>query len=120
MNEYTLSVDKFERPVKKSNEDAIYLLLVRLLLLTPGTIQTHPEMGVGLVTRFRYMSMERLSELQAEISKQIATYLPNLMGVNVEVEQLSAVDIRIKIKVATTLYIFNTDFANQTIKLSEL
>jgi len=120
LNEYTLSVDKFERPAKKSNEDAIYLLLVRLLLLTPGTIQTHPEMGVGLVTRFRYMSMERLSELQAEISKQIATYLPNLMGVNVEVEQLSAVDIRIKIKVATTLYIFNTDFVNQTIKLSEL
>ena len=120
MNEYTLSVDKFERPQVKKDNDAIYLLLVRLLLRIPGSSQTHPTMGVGLVERYRYINMEDLSTLQNEISSQISKFLPQLNVVTVKVEAISSLDIRINIQVDNTLYILSSDFNNQTIKLSDL
>lgn len=120
LNEYTLSVDKFKRPNIKTGNDAIYLLLIRLLLRIPGSSQTHPDMGVGLIERYRYMDMDKLNDLQTEVSNQIAKYLPSLNAVTVQVEQISSLDIRISIKVDNTLYIFNTDFNNQILKLSDL
>lgn len=120
MNEYVLSVNKFNRPDIKKETDAIYVLLVRLLLLPPNSSQTHPDMGVGLVERYRYISMEDLGELKTEISKQIAKFLPSLNAVTVEVEQASSRDIKISIEVNGTLYNYETDFEKQIIRLSDL
>ena len=40
---------------------------MRLILLTPGTIQTHPEMGVGLITKYRFMYDTELQNLKKVI-----------------------------------------------------
>lgn len=120
MNEYALSVNNFNRPEIKKDVDAIYLLLIRLLLRVPGSSQTHPKMGVGLIERFRYIDMDNLNELQDEIHSQISSYLPQFQAVTVEIGQYGDKDIQIKITIDKTLYIFNTDYDKKILKLADI
>lgn len=71
-----LSVDKYYKPLVAKNEDYATLMLIRLILLEPGTIQTHPNMGVGLVSRFRYSTEVDMVKLANSIKDQIMKYLP--------------------------------------------
>ena len=63
------------------------LLLTRLILLEPGTFQSHPDMGVGLISNYRYRVDDGSlsSDLKARIQTQIDTYLPFLSGIDVVV-----------------------------------
>lgn len=81
-----MSVDKFYKPVTVKNEDAAVLLITRLILLEPGTIQTHPNLGVGIVSRFRHGLDVDAKKLEAEIAVQISKYLPMFSTVQVSVE----------------------------------
>ena len=71
-----LSVDKYYKPLVAKGENYATLMLIRLILLEPGTFQTHPDMGVGLVSRFRYSTGIDMVKLAASIKEQIMTYLP--------------------------------------------
>ncbi len=71
-----LSVDKYYKPLVAKGENYATLMLIRLILLEPGTFQTHPGMGVGLVSRFRYSTGVDMVKLAASIKEQIMTYLP--------------------------------------------
>lgn len=71
-----LSVDKYYKPLVAKGEDYATLMLIRLILLEPGTFQTHPNMGVGLVSRFRYATDISMVELSNSIKNQIMLYLP--------------------------------------------
>jgi hypothetical protein len=85
ISEFGFSVDEFKNPKVYKNIEAVGTLLVRLLLLEPGTIQSHPDAGVGLMSRFRYSVEGSASKLQSEYQKQIETYLPQLQGVKISV-----------------------------------
>ena len=54
IDEASMSVNDFNEPRMYSNAEGLMLLLSRLVLLEPGTFQSHPDMGVGLLTNFRY------------------------------------------------------------------
>ena len=54
ITEFGFSVDEFQNPKNYKNAEAIATLLSRLLLLEPGTIQSHPDMGVGLYSKYHY------------------------------------------------------------------
>ena len=71
-----LSVDKYYKPLVTKGEDYATLMLIRLILLEPGTFQTHPNMGVGLVSKFRYSTEVDMTKLSNSIKDQIMTYLP--------------------------------------------
>lgn len=71
-----LSVDKYYKPLVAKGEDYATLMLIRLILLEPGTFQTHPNMGVGLVSRFRYSNEIDMVKLANLIRDQIILYLP--------------------------------------------
>lgn len=89
MEEESLSVDNFKNPKVFKNAEALMLLLSRLVLLEPGTFQSHPDMGVGLLTNFRYRidSDDGLAaELKNRIRTQVDTYLPILTGIDIQVE----------------------------------
>lgn len=58
-------------------------VLVHLLLLEPGTIQSHPEMGVGLVSKYRYSMEHEIDKLRDDFRTQIQKYLPQYQGVQV-------------------------------------
>ena len=81
-----LSVDKYYKPLVAKDENYATLLLVRLILLEPGTIQTHPDCGVGLVSKFRYATDVDMIELQKRIKDQIMLYLPQYSLVDVKCE----------------------------------
>lgn len=97
------------------------MLLIRLLLLTPGTIQSHPNMGVGIVTKWRYCDTDKLGDLRLEISNQISTYLPTLRlsEVNLKMKQHTK-ELIIEIRADGILYSYETDNENNTIKLIQL
>ena len=80
-----LSVDDFNRPKILEGREAISTLLVHLILLEPGTYASHPTMGVGLVSRYRYNDEESLKQLQQDIEEQITTFLPEFEAVDVNV-----------------------------------
>lgn len=85
--EFCFSVDDFQNPKQYKNPEAIATLLTRLLLLEPGLYQSHPEMGVGLISRFRYSVEGYEKDLRSEFERQINKYLPWFEGVRISVKQ---------------------------------
>lgn len=84
--EPVFSVDDFDNPKVFKDAKAVMLQLTRLILLNPGTIQSHPDMGVGLVQRYRYAFEGNEMYLKSDIVNQIAKFLPNYQGADVKVE----------------------------------
>jgi hypothetical protein len=74
--DHLLTTDDFRRPMVLKGNNAIGVLLVRLLLMTPGTNPLYPTMGVGLGTRYRFISADDIDVIRAEIERQMDLYLP--------------------------------------------
>lgn len=89
--EYTLSIDSFNQPKAYKDKEAAALLILRLLLLEPGTNNSHPEMGVGIVSKYRFSDENAIDDLKLKIKDQIYTYLPSLA--------LQTVDLVLKNKI---------------------
>lgn len=124
ISEFSFSVDDFNNPKIYKNAEAISVILTRLLLLEPGTIQSHPDCGVGLYSRFRYGVEDITSELQSDFSRQIERYLPQFQGVVVSVTEENRI-ILINVTINNTLYsiFYDTDTAkldSRYVELSEL
>lgn len=106
--ERLLTTDVFKQPKVVTDKEAISVLLIRLILLEPGTFSTRPEMGVGLVSKFRYMDESNLSELKKEIRNQITKYLPMFQAVDVGLSMDQDKQLTIEIQVDDTLYKYET------------
>lgn len=78
-----MSVTKFNKPKILEGSNAALVRIVRLILLEPGTIQTHPNMGVGIVSFFRNKVDKDITELNSRIESQINTFLPMYTSVTV-------------------------------------
>lgn len=83
LKEQVLSTNDFKEPKEYIGKKAVALLVCRLILLEPGTDPIRPEMGIGLVSKYRYMYPEKLQELKKDIVKQIEIYLPNYSTVSI-------------------------------------
>jgi hypothetical protein len=81
-----MTINQFQRPIELEGTDAQIMLIIRLILLDPGTIQTHPDMGVGLVSLYRYTVDVDLDKLRNRIQSQISRYLPMFTTVQVRVD----------------------------------
>jgi hypothetical protein len=114
LNEYTLSINSFNLPKVLDTKDATYTLLIRLILLEPGTFQSHPKMGVGIISRYRYSLYEDLEKLRNDISEQVTTYLPDLAATDIRVSEDSRV-ICIYITVDNILYTIKFDKITKTL-----
>lgn len=87
ITEFAFAVDDFMNPKEFKDGEAICTLLVRLLLLEPGTIQSHPDMGIGLMSKYRYSAEGTASVLQNDLQRQVDRYLPSLQGTKVTVTE---------------------------------
>lgn len=101
IKDYTMNSSNFNRPKILRDQDAIYTLLIKLALLDPGTYQTHPDMGLGLLKKYRYSS--DANKIKDDFKKQIETYLPMLENVEVLTE-IQSHYLVIQITVDNTLY----------------
>lgn len=84
IKEYLMTTNNFNRPKVVKDQDAIYTLLVKLALLEPGTYQTHPDMGLGLCSKYRYSS--DVEAIKSDYKRQIQTYLPMVTQVEILAE----------------------------------
>ena len=117
-NEYILSTNKFDQPVVLKDGQAIATILIRLLLLNPGTIQSHPDMGIGLISRYRYMDTTEINSLKLDMEDQINTYLPQFTLTEVELSIVDNDELNVRITIDNTIYSLVTD--KDTLRLSDL
>ena len=119
--EYLLGMDDFNKPKIIYGKKAIGLLMCRLLLLEPGTDPMRPEMGVGLVSKYRYMFPDNLADLKRNISDQLNRYLfpYERIGVTMWVETDKTLRMDIIINDDTYKYVIEEQEDNR-ITLQEL
>ena len=106
--EYVMSINDFKEPKVLKGKEAIATLLVRLILLDPGTIPDKPLMGVGL-KNFRYSDQSGVDELKKRIRSQISTYLPRYQGADVTVKLNKNKTLSIGIQIDGVLYKYETE-----------
>ena len=70
--EYVLSTNSFKKPKVLTGKTAIATLLVRIILLEPGTDPLQPEMGVGLVSKYRFLNGPLEVDLKNDIKSQVS------------------------------------------------
>lgn len=120
IKEYLLDTNNFQMPKVLKDREAIATLLVRIIMLEPGTFQSHPNMGVGLRSKFRYSQDTDLDNLKTVISTQISTYLSDLSASNIEVTLDDSNQLNIQIYVDGSVYSFKTDTKDGSITLESL
>ena len=118
--EYTLSTNSFKKPRVLTGKPAVATLLVRLILLEPGTDNNYPEMGIGLVSKYRFLTEELATDLIENIKSQVATYLPELQCTNVEIGYSPEKIVILKITIDDVVYTFDTGAAGVPITLKTL
>lgn len=89
--------------------------MTRLLLLEPGTFQSHPNMGVGLVSKYRYTIEDKLIDLRDDFRNQIEKYLPQYQGVEVQVYMQNNI-CYINATINNTIYAFFYDTESNDLK----
>ncbi len=120
IKEYAMSLDDFLNPTTYQGKSAVEILICRLILLEPGTFETHPDMGVGIVSRFRNMKETELPELDSEITRQMTTYLPFVYGVQVQTKFIGKGRIRITIKASDEVFALTYDQNKSGLKREKL
>lgn len=86
MNEYLLDVDKRQQPKVFTKYEGDRINVFRLIMLEPGTFPTHPTLGVGLVSRWRFRDVDTIkSSLASTIEAQLKDFMPQLIDPQVTV-----------------------------------
>jgi len=116
--EYLLSVNIYNEPAKADQQSAIALLLIRLILLEPGSDPLHPLMGVG-IRKYRY-ALNQLEELQKRIEDQIATYLPEYQNATVALIRTPDKLCNIEITIDDVTYVYDSSIAPIPISLEDV
>lgn len=120
IKEYHIDTDDFNQPRVSKGREAIGVLLVRLLLLEPGTDPMRPEMGVGLQTKYRYMFPDRLSDLRKDIYTQLETYLAPFQRIEI-VLSVNDKELQLDITINDNVYKYVTQQQeDNTITLTKL
>ena len=115
--EYLLSMDNFGRSRVLTDESAIAALLTRLILLEPGTNPLMPSMGVGIVSKYRYLFADQAPNLKKDIETQINTFLPEANCTNIDLIYNSDNSVDIAITIDDTIFMYkSSDLAPITLQ----
>jgi hypothetical protein len=114
MEAHVLSLNEFNMPKVFNASDSAYVHIIQLILLEPGKYQSHPNMGVGIRSRYRYNNEDNfIMNLQSDITNQITTYLPELVDVSVTLTHNDHV-LGIIIDTSTGTYVVAYDSVSDT------
>lgn len=105
--EALFSTNKYNLPSTIEGKEKLTILIIRLLLLEPGSNPLHPEMGVGLLQRYSNCEEEDLSDLDDEIRKQIEVFLPEYDRAEIKTKIEDRI-LRLEIVIDDTLFNFTT------------
>lgn len=116
--EYLLTVDKFKEPAKVEGNDAVAVLLLRLMLMEPYTDPLHPDMGVGIIT-YRY-SMDNKDDLRKRIESQIHTYLPYFSEASVVLIYCPDHTLNVEITIDGVTFVYDSSKSPKPIRLIDI
>ena len=122
MNEHVLSINEFKEPKVLKDQHSIYTLIIRLLLLEKGISKAHPDMGVGILSRYRNSDIENIDDLKEDIYNQIGRFIPILTVTDIEIEFLEdekAINISLSMD-SNIKYILSADYNTNEIKLVDI
>ena len=118
--EYLLSTDNFKNPVLKEGNDATGLLIMRLLILDPGTNRRHPSMGIGMLSKL-FSSSSDILDLQENIDSQMNTYMPRVIRPSeIKLTGNKKGFLEIHIVVKDIDYIYETENTSNPISIKDL
>lgn len=120
IKEYLLTTDEFLKPRSVSGTDAVAVLLIRLLIMVPGTNPLHPAMGVGIGTKYRFIMEDDLLALQQVIESQISTYMPPEWQHAIVKLDIDSRYLSISILINGTAYVYNTKDSETPVQLSDI
>ena len=83
MDAHVMALNEFNMPKVFKDLTGNYMHVIYLILLDKGKFQSHPDMGVGLRSRYRFTNA--IEALKDDITEQMATYLPDIKNVSVDV-----------------------------------
>ena len=124
MKEHVFSLNDFNMPKVYDEKDANYILIIRLLLLDPGKYQSHPTMGIGLRTRYRFDgNKDDKYDLKPEtidtgifginIKEQMSKFLPQISYRNIELTLDNSNRLGIIIESDSGAYVIGYDSETQ-------
>ena len=108
VREYLLDLDPFKQPKIIGDKEAMAVLLTRLMLLEPGTNPLYPEMGVGLVSRYRFLMPGDEQQLKRDIEDQITRYLPDASAQDINFTYNDDKTVNIEIVVDDIAYVYDS------------
>lgn len=81
-----MDVDKRQQPKVFRKYEGDIINVFRLIMVEPGTYPTHPTLGVGLVSRWRFRDIDTIkSSLASTIEAQLKDFMPHLIDPQVTV-----------------------------------
>lgn len=116
--EYCCSVDRLNRPVVMTGNDAIGTRLMNLIMMEPGDDPLHPDMGVGL-KHYRY-GLENIDELKERVESQISTYLPFYQNSTVAIIVTPDKICNIEITLGDTVFVYDSSKVSKPVVLEDL
>lgn len=127
--DYPLGIDDLGLPkirdmskIETGVMNSAILCIIRLILVEKGTYPDHPDMGVGIRSRYRFAFESELTSLQEDIETQITTYLPEVSPVTVKVSlendrnDILKNKIKISIIIDETEYLLSYDVTSNTLE----
>lgn len=127
--DYPLGIDDLGLPkirdmskIETGVMNSAILCIIRLILIEKGTYPDHPDMGVGIRSRYRFAFESELTSLQEDIETQISTYLPEVSPVTVKValendrNDILKNKIKISIIIDETEYLLSYDVTSNTLE----
>lgn len=116
--EYLFSVNEFNEPAVLTGKSAIGLMLVRLIMMDPGSNPLHPTMGVG-IRKYRY-GINNTEELRKKVQEQIETFLPCYQNATVAIIVTPDKVCNIEIAINDIVYVYDSSIAPIPITLSDI
>ena len=116
--EYLFSTNQYNEPYQVTGKSAIAMLLIRLILLEPGSDPLHPDMGVG-IKDYRY-SLNQLKELKERVENQIDQYLPDFQSAIVAIIGTPDKICNIEITIDDTVYVYESSTSPKPIRLADI
>lgn len=116
--EYLLSINDYKEPSKMEGSAAVGILLVRLIMMDPGSDPLHPTMGLG-IRKYRF-GINKLEELRSKMQYQLDTFLPCFKNATVNIALTRDKICVIEITIGDTVYVYDTEKQSTPVKLNDI
>jgi len=127
IREYLLELDDLGKPrmvdlsvIKSGVMNSAVVLLVKLIVMRKGTVPDIPDMGIDIKGRYRFAFDSELIMLQDDIEQQVATYIPELLPVDVKCTMSQTEHGCVNIRIAVNKNIFEIVYDKDSSKIKYL